>query len=156
VAIVRVQQGDFDVGAELAALRAGKPSVGAVVSFLGTVRDLSEGTGVATLTLEHYPGMTEAALLDICAEAAQRWPLIETLVIHRVGLLLPLDQIVLVMVCAAHRGDAFDACAFIMDFLKTRAPFWKKEQTPEGTRWVEARADDEQAAQRWSTQAPGA
>lgn len=150
MAIVRVQQGDFDVGAELAALRAGKPSVGAVVSFLGTVRDLNEGTGVATLTLEHYPGMTEAALLDICAEAAQRWPLIETLVIHRVGLLLPLDQIVLVMVCAAHRGDAFDACAFIMDFLKTRAPFWKKEQTPEGTRWVEARADDEHAAQRWS------
>ncbi len=150
MAIVRVQQGDFDVGAELAALRAGKPSVGAVVSFLGTVRDLNEGTGVATLTLEHYPGMAEAALLDICAEAAQRWPLIETLVIHRVGLLLPLDQIVLVMVCAAHRGDAFDACAFIMDFLKTRAPFWKKEQTPEGTRWVEARADDEHAAQRWS------
>jgi len=155
VAIVRVQQGDFDVGAELAALRAGKPSVGAVVSFLGTVRDLNEGTGVATLTLEHYPGMTEAALLDICAEAAQRWQLIETLVIHRVGLLLPLDQIVLVMVCAAHRGDAFDACAFIMDFLKTRAPFWKKEQTPEGTRWVEARADDEHAAQRW-TEPPAA
>ena len=155
MAIVRVQQGDFDVGAELAALRAGKPSVGAVVSFLGTVRDLNEGTGVATLTLEHYPGMTEAALLDICAEAAQRWPLIETLVIHRVGLLLPLDQIVLVMVCAAHRGDAFDACAFIIDFLKTRAPFWKKEQTPEGSRWVEARADDEHAAQRW-TEPPAA
>ena len=126
-----------------------------MVSFLGTVRDLNEGTGVATLTLEHYPGMTEAALLDICAEAAQRWPLIETLVIHRVGLLLPLDQIVLVMVCAAHRGDAFDACAFIIDFLKTRAPFWKKEQTPEGSRWVEARADDEHAAQRW-TEPPAA
>lgn len=149
MAHVRVQHDDFDAGAAIAALRAGQPAVGAVVSFIGTVRDINEGTGVNTLSLEHYPGMTEAALTEICDEAAQRWDLIDTLVIHRVGTLAPLDQIVLVAVTSAHRGEAFAACGFIMDFLKTRAPFWKKETTPDGARWVEARASDDDAAQRW-------
>ena len=146
---VRVQEADFDAGVELAALRAGKPAVGAIVSFIGTVRDINDGSGVSGLELEHYPGMTEAALEEICAEAARRWDLLEMLVIHRVGPLAPTDQIVLVAVSSAHRGEAFAACAFIMDYLKTRAPFWKKETTPSGTRWVEAREADEDAARQW-------
>lgn len=146
---VRVQQQDFDVGAELAALRAGDARVGAVAAFIGTVRDVNDGSGVATLTLEHYPGMTERALEDICRQAHERWALYDTLVIHRVGPLQPTDQIVLVGVTAAHRGEAFAACEFIMDYLKTRAPFWKKEQTPQGDRWVEARSADDEAASRW-------
>ena len=146
---VRVQQEDFDLGAEVAALRAGDARVGAVAAFVGTVRDVNEGRGVARMTLEHYPGMTEKALEEICAEARQRWDLYDTLVIHRVGALQPLDQIVLVAVTSAHRGEAFAACAFIMDYLKTRAPFWKKESTPEGERWVEARDSDDEAANRW-------
>lgn len=151
--VVRVQEADFDVGAELAALRAGKPAVGAVASFTGVVRDLNDGDAVATLTLEHYPGMTEASIADICARAAARWSLIDTLVIHRVGRLAPTDQIVLVAVSSSHRGDALAACAFVMDFLKTEAPFWKKESTPAGDRWVEARASDDAATRRW-TDAP--
>ncbi len=146
---VRVQTEDFDVGAEIAALRAGDPRVGAVASFIGTVRDVNEGTGVSTLTLEHYPGMTEKSLDEICAQAKARWDILDTLVIHRVGEMQPLDQMVLVAVTSAHRGEAFAACVFIMDFLKTRAPFWKKERTPQGERWVDARASDDAAAERW-------
>ncbi|MEZ5730438.1 MAG: molybdopterin synthase catalytic subunit MoaE [Burkholderiaceae bacterium] len=147
---VRVQTEDFDLGAEVAALRGGNPEVGAVACFVGTVRDVNQGTGVATLTLEHYPGMTEKSLDAICDEARSRWDILDALVVHRVGPLEPLDQIVLVAVVSAHRGEAFAACEFIMDFLKTRAPFWKKESTPEGERWVDARASDDEAAKRWS------
>lgn len=146
---VRVQTEDFDVGAEIARLRAGDPRVGAIASFIGTVRDINEGTGVATMTLEHYPGMTERALEDICAQAKARWDLCDTLVIHRVGELRPLDQIVLVAVTSAHRGEALAACEFVMDYLKTQAPLWKKESTAQGERWVEARASDDEAAARW-------
>ena len=148
-AIVRVQREDFDLGAETTALRAGKPEVGALAVFVGILRDLNDGRNVATMTLEHYPGMTERALTGICVEAAARWRLYDTLVIHRYGTLKPTDQIVLVAVTSAHRGDAFAACGFIMDFLKTQAPFWKKEATPEGERWVEAKASDDAAAARW-------
>jgi len=146
---VRVQTADFDAGREIAELRGSDPRVGAVASFIGTVRDVNDAATVATMTLEHYPGMTEKALEAICAEAAARWNILDTLVIHRVGALHPGDRIVLVGVAGAHRGDAFAACEFIMDFLKTRAPFWKKETTPEGERWVEARASDDAAADRW-------
>ena len=148
---VRVQQQDFDLGAEVAALRAGNPKVGAVAAFVGLVRDLNEGDDVATLTLEHYPGMTESSLEDICAQARARWDVLDTLVVHRVGELRPQDQIVLVAVTSAHRGEAFAACEFLMDYLKTRAPFWKKERTPQGERWVEARQSDDAAAARWDT-----
>lgn len=147
---VRVQTQDFDISAEIAALRAGQAGVGAVASFIGTVRDSNDGSGVTTMSLEHYPGMTERALSDICDQARVRWRLLDTLVIHRVGELAPMDQIVLVVVTSAHRGDAFAACEFIMDLLKTQAPFWKKEQTPNGARWVDARDSDDQAAARWT------
>jgi molybdopterin synthase catalytic subunit len=148
---VRVQAGDFDLGAELARLRAGDARVGAVVSFLGTVRDMNDGAEVAAMELEHYPGMTERALEDIVEQARARWPLYGALVIHRVGPLLPLDQIVLVACSAAHRGDAFAACEFIIDYLKTDAPFWKKEQTPDGARWVDARVTDDAAKTKWAS-----
>jgi molybdopterin synthase catalytic subunit len=148
---VRVQREDFDVGREVVRLRAGNPAIGAVASFIGVVRDLNEGSGVATMTLEHYPGMTEKALEDIVAQARARWDLIDVLVIHRVGELKPADQIVLVVVTGAHRGEAFAACEFVMDYLKTEAPFWKKETTPAGTRWVEARDSDDAARERWKT-----
>ena len=147
---VRVQPQDFDAGAEIAALRAGDARVGAVAAFVGTVRDVNDGDGVSTLTLEHYPGMTERALEEIVAKARERWDVLECLVVHRVGELRPLDQIVLVVVTSAHRGEAFAACEFVMDYLKTRAPFWKKEVTQAGERWVEARASDDDAARRWS------
>ncbi|HLS57148.1 MAG TPA: molybdopterin synthase catalytic subunit MoaE [Zeimonas sp.] len=146
---VRVQQQDFDVGAEVAALRAGRLDVGAVACFVGTVRDLNEGAGVSSMTLEHYPGMTERALEDICAQARQRWDILDVLAVHRYGELAPGDQIVLVVVTSAHRGEAFAACEFVMDYLKTQAPFWKKERTPQGARWVEAREADDAAAARW-------
>ena len=146
---VRIQEQDFDVSDELAVLRAGDARVGAVASFVGVVRDLNDASRVSTLTLEHYPGMTEKALAQIIDDAKQRWDIVDALVIHRVGALKPRDQIVLVAVTGAHRGESFAACQFIMDYLKTRAPFWKKEQTPEGERWVEARASDEDAAARW-------
>src|SRR5664279_1547530 len=148
---VRVQTGDFDAGREIAELRARDPRVGAVASFIGTVRDVNDATSVATLTLEHYPGMTEKALEAIVAEARQRFDILDALVIHRVGTLAPLDQIVLVAVTSAHRGEAFDACRFVMDYLKTRAPFWKKEMTADGARWVDARASDDAAADRWQS-----
>jgi molybdopterin synthase catalytic subunit len=146
---VRVQTQDFDVGAEIAAFRGANPGIGAIASFIGLVRDVNEGDAVAGMLLEHYPGMTEKALEGIVAEAKRRWDIIDALVIHRVGELKPLDQIVLVVVTGAHRGAAFAACEFIMDYLKTRAPFWKKERTPQGMRWVEARAADDEAAERW-------
>ena len=146
---VRVQTEDFDVGAEITRLRRSNPKVGAVASFVGVVRDINEGDTVAGMTLEHYPGMTERSIEAIVSEAKRRWDIVDALVIHRVGDLLPLDQIVLVIVTSAHRGDAFAACEFLMDYLKTRAPFWKKERVPGGTRWVEARASDDEAAARW-------
>lgn len=148
---VRVQTADFDLGAEIAALRAANPKVGAVASFVGVVRDLNDGDAVATLTLEHYPGMTEKALAAIVEEAHGRWDILDAVVVHRVGDLAPLDQIVMVAVASAHRGEAFAACEFIMDYLKTRAPFWKKEVTPAGVRWVDARSADDDAAERWSS-----
>jgi molybdopterin synthase catalytic subunit len=146
---VRVQEADFDIGAEIAALRRGNPAIGAIASFIGLVRDMNEGDAVAGMTLEHYPGMTEKALAGIVAEAKGRWDIIDALVIHRVGTLAPADQIVLVGVTGAHRGEAFGACEFIIDYLKTRAPFWKKEGTAAGARWVDARASDDEAAARW-------
>jgi len=146
---IKIQESDFDVSAEISALRKGDPRVGAVVSFLGTVRDMNDGSQVKGMTLEHYPGMTEKALQEILDQAKARWDIFHTLVIHRVGPLLPEDQIVLVTVTSAHRGEAFAACEFIMDYLKTAAPFWKKEDTPEGARWVDARVTDEAAMARW-------
>jgi molybdopterin synthase catalytic subunit len=146
---VRIQIEDFDAGAEIAALRRGNPKVGGVASFIGVVRDVNEGDAVAEMTLEHYPGMTEKAIEEIIGQAKGRWKIYEVLVIHRVGRLKPTDQIVLVIVTSAHRGDAFAACEFIMDYLKTQAPFWKKEQSGAGARWVEARASDDIAAERW-------
>ena len=150
--IVRIQEADFDVGAELAALRAGDARIGALASFIGLVRDVSHGAGVSEMTLEHYPGMTEKALAAIVDEAKSRWGLYGALVIHRVGRLQPCDQIVLVAVTSAHRSDAFAACEFIMDYLKTRAPFWKREATAGGAHWVDARDSDDTAAARWQKQ----
>ncbi len=146
---IRVQTEDFDVSAEIAALRLGNPKVGAVATFVGTVRDLNEGSGIATMTLEHYPGMTERALEKIVATAKTRFDIFDVTVVHRVGELKPQDQIVLVVVTSAHRGESFKACEFVMDYLKTEAPFWKKEATPQGERWVESRGSDEAAAARW-------
>lgn len=149
---IRVQTQDFDLGAEVSALRAGQAQVGAVVAFVGTVRDMNDGAGVSEMELEHYPGMTEKALEDIVSQAKARWSIFDALVIHRVGPLQPLDQIVLVAVTSAHRGEAFAACEFIMDYLKTQAPFWKKEVTPQGARWVDARVTDDQALAKWGIQ----
>ena len=149
---VRVQTDDFDLSSEVTALRAGQTQVGAVVSFVGTVRDINDGAGVSEMELEHYPGMTEKALEDIVDQAKARWKIIDALVIHRVGPLKPLAQIVLVAVTSAHRGEAFSACEFIMDYLKTEAPFWKKEQTSTGARWVDARVTDDRALAKWGIQ----
>ena len=146
---VRVQQEDFDAGAEIARLRADNPKIGAVASFIGIVRDLNEGAAVGSITLEHYPGMTDKALTSIAEQAKARWNLLDVLIIHRIGTLAPTDQIVLVVTTSSHRGDAFAACQFVMDYLKTDAPFWKKEVTAEGTRWVDARDSDADARQRW-------
>ena len=147
---VRIQAEDFDASAEMAAMRKGNPAIGAIASFVGVVRDVNEGDAVSEMTLEHYPGMTEKSIEEIVAQARGRWSVIDAVVVHRVGLLKPTDQIVLVIVASAHRGDAFAACEFIMDYLKTRAPFWKKENTAEGARWVDARATDDAAAERWT------
>ena len=147
---VRIQENDFDISAEITALRKGDPRVGAVVTFLGTVRDMNDGSKVKGMTLEHYPGMTEKALEDIISQAKTRWDIYQALVIHRVGSLLPEDQIVFVAVTSAHRGEAFAACEFMMDYLKTAAPFWKKEDTPEGARWVDSRVTDDAAMTRWN------
>ncbi|MCW1965060.1 molybdopterin synthase catalytic subunit MoaE [Polynucleobacter sp.] len=146
---IRIQEKDFDISAEIAALRKGDARVGAVASFLGTVRDMNDGSQVQEMVLEHYPGMTEKALEEIASQAKARWDIYDTLVIHRIGPLLPEDQIVLVVVTSAHRGEAFAACEFIMDYLKTAAPFWKKENTAEGARWVDARVSDDIALERW-------
>jgi len=147
---ISVQHEDFDLSTEVAALRAGQPGVGAVAVFVGLVRDMNEGSGVSEMALEHYPGMTEKALAAIVDEARQRWDILGSRIIHRVGALKPCDQIVLVAVSSAHRGEAFAACEFIMDYLKTRAPFWKREVTPDGARWVDARETDDSAAARWA------
>jgi molybdopterin synthase catalytic subunit len=147
---IRIQESDFDLTTEVKALRKDDPRVGAVVTFVGTVRDMNDGSQVQGMTLEHYPGMTEKSLEDIILQARSRWELYKTLVIHRVGSLLPEDQIVLVAVTSAHRGEAFAACEFIMDYLKTAAPFWKKEETPTGSKWVDARVTDDAAMARWS------
>ena len=146
---VRIQTADFDVSAEIAALRRSNPKIGAVASFIGVVRDVNEGGAVAEMTLEHYPGMTEKAIEEIVDQARSRWQVLDALVVHRIGKLKPADQIVLVAIASGHRADAFAACEFIMDYLKTRAPFWKQEATGSGARWVEARASDDIAAERW-------
>ncbi len=146
---IHIQTDDFDTGLMLNKLRLASPSIGALVSFVGQVRDMNDGDAINTLTLEHYPEMTEKALVAIENEAKIRWDIIDSLIIHRVGTLKPLDQIVLVAVTSAHRGEAFKACDFIMDFLKTGAPFWKKETTSQGERWVEAKLADDEAKERW-------
>jgi molybdopterin synthase catalytic subunit len=149
---VSIQAADFDLSQEVAALRSRDARVGAVCVFVGTVRDRNDGDSVSSMELEHYPGMTEAAIETMIDEARRRFDLYGVRVIHRVGLLQPLDQIVLVAVTAAHRGESFQACEFLMDYLKTQAPFWKKEQTPQGARWVDARVADDAALARWGIQ----
>jgi molybdopterin synthase catalytic subunit len=146
---VRIQTEDFDTGQELTSMRLAEPSIGALVSFVGQVRDMNEGDAINTLTLEHYPEMTQKALQAIELEAKTRWDIIDSLIIHRIGRLQPQDQIVLVAVTSAHRGEAFKACEFMMDFLKTSAPFWKKETTSQGERWVDAKLADDEAKARW-------
>lgn len=147
---VRVQTEDFDIGAEIDALSAGKMSIGGICSFAGLVRDMNEGDGVGAMTLEHYPGMTEKMLAEIEEEAHRRWPLDASLIVHRYGRLEPGDRIVLVIAASAHRQAAFEACHFLIDWLKTKAPFWKAEELPDGeSRWVEARDGDEEAAAKW-------
>ena len=149
---VRVQIEDFDVAVELTELRGNRADVGALVNFIGLVRDINNGDAIQTLTLEHYPGMTERALEKIASEAQARWDIQDSLIIHRVGTLKPQDQIVLVAVISAHRGEAFKACEFMMDFLKTEAPFWKKEATSKGERWVDTKISDGDAQARWKTE----
>ena len=146
---VSVQEAPFDAGAVVDRMRRADPGVGAVASFVGVCRDVNDGAGVQAMWLEHYPGMTERAIEGIVAEACARWSVRACEVVHRVGRLAPTDPIVLVAVASEHRGDAFAACEFVMDYLKTRAPFWKKEHTGDGTRWVAARASDDAAAERW-------
>lgn len=153
---VSVRAADFDLGAEVAALHAADPGVGAVASFIGTVRDRNDGLGVSAMELEHYPGMTERAIEAMIDAAFQRFGIRAARVIHRIGRLQPGDQIVLVAVTAGHRRAAFEACEFLMDYLKTQAPFWKKEQTPEGARWVDARSTDDDALERWGIEARNA
>jgi molybdopterin synthase catalytic subunit len=152
---IRVQREDFDVGAELARLTDGNNAVGGLCSFVGLVRDMAGDAEISAMTLEHYPGMTEKALAEIEAEALERWPLQATLVIHRYGRLEPGDRIVLVAAASAHREAAFEACHFLIDWLKTKAPFWKLEDTPEGGKWVDARDSDDVAAARWQAPAAG-
>ncbi|MDO9259941.1 MAG: molybdenum cofactor biosynthesis protein MoaE [Pseudomonadota bacterium] len=150
---VSIQTGDFNLAEEIAALRANDKRVGAVCSFIGTVRDRNDGLNVSSMELEHYPGMTEKAIEAMIDEAMLRFDIFGARVIHRVGLLQPLDQVVMVAVTSAHRGESFQACEFLMDYLKTQAPFWKKEQTPEGARWVDARVSDDAALAKWGIQA---
>jgi molybdopterin synthase catalytic subunit len=155
-ASVSIQTEDFDVSAEIAALRKADARVGAVCSFLGTVRDRNDGDAVSTMELEHYPGMTEKSIVAMIDEAMARFDIFAARVIHRVGLLQPLDQIVFVAVTSAHRGESFQACEFLMDYLKTQAPFWKKEQTSTGARWVDARVSDDAALAKWGISASNA
>jgi molybdopterin synthase catalytic subunit len=147
--MIKVQREDFDVGAEIAALTAGRTDIGGVAVFVGLVRDIAGGAPLAAMTLEHYPGMTERKLAGIEAEARARWPLQASVIVHRTGRLEPGERIVLVATAAAHRAAALEACHFLIDWLKTEAPFWKLEETPEGGKWVDARADDDHAARRW-------
>jgi len=147
--LIRVQNETFNPAEEISRLSKANQSMGAVVSFIGTMRDFNDGDRVSAMTLEHYPGMTEKALQQIVQQARTQWPLDQVVVIHRVGRILPAEAIVLVAVTAAHRGEAFDACEFIIDFLKTRAPFWKKEETEKGSRWVDARESDDEALSQW-------
>ncbi|MBL8465157.1 MAG: molybdenum cofactor biosynthesis protein MoaE [Thauera sp.] len=156
MARVSVQQADFDLSAEVDALRAGDGGVGAVVAFVGTVRDRGDGKAISAMELEHYPGMTEAAIEAMIDEAGRRFELRAVRVVHRVGRLQALDQIVLVAVSSAHRGQAFQACEFLMDYLKTQAPFWKKEHTSEGAHWVDARVADDEALARWGLRSDNA
>ena len=146
---IRVQEQDFDIGAEMAALRKGRTDIGAIAAFAGLVRDHASGADVTAMTLEHYPGMTEKELARIEAEARARWPLLDCLIVHRIGRLLPGDTIVLVITAAAHRQAAFEAAQFLMDYLKTKAPFWKTEESGERRQWVSARDSDDAAASRW-------
>ena len=146
---IAVQRDDFDIGIEIKRISGNNRKIGAIAGFIGLVRDVNDGIEVGTMTLEHYPGMTEKALAAIVEEAKGRWEVLDCTVIHRYGELKPTDQIVLVVVASGHRGDAFAACEFLMDYLKTRAPFWKKEQTAQGARWVEAKDSDDTAAERW-------
>jgi molybdopterin synthase catalytic subunit len=148
-AVIRVQREDFDVGAELEALSRGKTTIGGITSFVGLVRDIAGGQQITAMTLEHYPAMTERELQAIADEAHRRWPLDAVLIIHRFGRLTPGERIVLVATASAHRAAAFESCHFLIDWLKTKAPFWKLEETPEGARWVDAEASDEAAAKRW-------
>ena len=153
---VSIQTGDFNLATEIEALRAMDKRVGAVCSFVGTVRDRNDGLSVSSMELEHYPGMTEKAIEAMIDQAFARFDIFGARVIHRVGLLLPLDQVVMVAVTSAHRGESFKACEFLMDYLKTQAPFWKKEQTPDGARWVDARVSDDAALARWGIEAGNA
>ena len=149
---IQIQTEPIDPGQEVDLLRADNPAIGGIVSFIGLMRDINDDKQIASLSLEHYPGMTEKALQAITEEANQRWDLLDCQVIHRVGEMKPTDVIVLVVVASTHRGEAFHACEFIIDYLKTRAPFWKKEQTAEGERWVDARHSDDQAERKWSNE----
>jgi molybdopterin synthase catalytic subunit len=154
--MIIVQEQPFDVGAELARLKTGRTNIGGTAIFVGSVRDLSEGAQVSAMTLEHYPGMTEKALSDIEEQARIRWPIDDVLIIHRYGTLKPGDDIVLVVTCSAHREAAFSACEFLMDWLKTKAPFWKLEDGQDGARWVASKASDDAAAHRWNRPETGA
>jgi molybdopterin synthase catalytic subunit len=153
---VRIQTADFDLSTEIAALRANQPAIGAVASFVGTVRDRNDGSGISAMELEHYPGMTESAIEAMIDDATQRFRILGARIVHRVGLLQPGDQIMMVAVASAHRVEAFQACEFLMDYLKTQAPFWKKEHTPQGARWVDARVADDAALARWGITAANA
>ena len=153
---VTIQTGDFDVGREVAALRAHDSRVGAVCVFIGTVRDRNDGAQVSSMELEHYPGMTEKSIDAMIDEAQRRFDIFAARVVHRIGVLQPLEQIVMVAVTSAHRGESFQACEFLMDYLKTQAPFWKKEQTPDGAHWVDARVADDAALARWGIKAGNA
>ena len=153
---VSVQAQDFDIASEVAALRAQDKRIGAVCTFIGTVRDRNDGLNVSSMELEHYPGMTERAIEAMMDDAAKRFDIYGARVVHRIGLLQPLDQVVLVAVTSAHRGESFKACEFLMDYLKTQAPFWKKEQTPSGARWVDARISDDAALAKWGIAATNA
>ena len=153
---VSIQTDDFNTGEEIAVLRAQDKRIGAVCSFIGTVRDRNDGMSVSSMELEHYPGMTEKAIEAMVDEACKRFDIFGVRVVHRIGLLQPLDQVVLVAVTSSHRGESFKACEFLMDYLKTQAPFWKKEQTPEGARWVDARISDDAALAKWGIQAANA